>query len=74
MDARALVRAMLTPHDAENSELRERGFTTQETQDLFVLGGCKLMCGDHFRSDRAHHRESARAGALPRALQALSLR
>ena len=38
MDARALVAAVLAPHDAENAEFRQLGLAFEDADDLLVFG------------------------------------
>src|SRR5689334_7438685 len=51
MDARALVAAMLAPHDAENAEFCETGFAFEDADDLFIFGFRQSMLREQFVCD-----------------------
>ena len=51
MHARALVAAVLAPHHAENTELRQVGLAFKDIDDLFVFGLGQAVLGEDFVCD-----------------------
>src|ERR1017187_4086449 len=59
MDARALVGAVLAPHDGEDAELGVGGLAAEDIDHLLILAGRKLMLGDDFRGEGGAHTVTA---------------
>src|SRR6185437_7895396 len=51
VDARALVAAMLRPHDREDAELDEVGLATERLQDAPIFLVAEAVLGDRFGGD-----------------------
>ena len=52
MDARALVAAMLGPHDRENAEFDEVGLAAEGVEDAVIFFRSEAMLGDDFGRNR----------------------
>src|SRR5205807_5435449 len=63
VQAGAFVGAVLTPHDAEDTELGVRGRAAQDGDDLLVFAFGEPMLGDEVRGDGGvnHHARTAAA-------------
>src|ERR1035438_4230595 len=55
MHARALIGAVLAPHDGEDAELGVGGLAAQDIDHLLILGGRELMLGDDFGGESGAH-------------------
>src|SRR5205814_3328544 len=64
VDARALIGAVLAPHNAENAQFRERRLAPEQPQNLVVFRSSELMSLDHIRRDLGHEFDVARTGTL----------
>ena len=61
MQPRALVAAMLGPHDREDAQLHQIGLAAQRVQDAFVFCGAEAVLFDDFGGDRGFDCCHARA-------------
>src|ERR1035437_8320412 len=62
MDARALVGAVLAPHDGEDAELGVGGLAAEDLDHLLILTGRELMLGDDFGGEGGAHAVTAARG------------
>src|SRR5437667_11002146 len=67
--ARALVRAVLGPHDREHAELLERGGAPEQRDDLRPLLAREAVLVRDLGGDRPAHPGAAGAAATPRVTQ-----
>jgi hypothetical protein len=54
VDAAALVRAVLGPHDGEEAELREVGLAAEGGHDAVVFLGLQVVALEDIRTHRGH--------------------
>src|ERR1017187_344723 len=59
MDARALVGAVLAPHDGEDAELGVGGLAAEDLDQFLILAGRELMLGDDFGGEGGAHAVTA---------------
>src|ERR1022692_859701 len=64
MHARALIGAVLAPHDGEDAELGVGGLAAQDIDHLLILGGRELMLGDDLGGESGAHASTSARGAV----------